>query len=297
MALAISNSTADDRGRELVQHGSTAFPVGCYDSDLSIDEVPWHWHGELEAAIVAEGAVAVAIGKERYAIGPGEGFFVNSGVLHRVWDANISHCRLHSLVFHPRLVGGSLDSVFYQDYVLPLCENHALDGIVLSGREPWQQQALEAIEAAWQSCVQEPDCFEFRVRGELSRLIGLIHGQQPPSHSFKASKANREGERIKTMLQYVHDHFDTQLDVGQIAQSAAVSKTECMRCFRSTVGISPIQYVKQYRIQKAARMLSATDHQIADIAADCGFQDISYFTKTFREVKDCTPSEYRSRHS
>ena len=99
------------------------------------------------------------------------------------------------------------------------------------------------------------------------------------------------------MLQYVHDHFDTQLDVGQIAQSAAVSKTECMRCFRSTVGISPIQYVKQYRIQKAARMLSATDHQIADIAADCGFQDISYFTKTFREVKDCTPSEYRSRHS
>ena len=114
MAIALCNTTVDGRGRELVEHGTTAFPVACYHDDFRQMDVPWHWHEELEAVLISEGSCTVAAGNEKFVLQEGEGFFINSEVLHGAWNGADSGCRFHSLVFHPRLVGWSLDSVFYQ---------------------------------------------------------------------------------------------------------------------------------------------------------------------------------------
>ena len=79
-----------------------------------------------------------------------------------------------------------------------------------------------------------------------------------------------------------------------IADSATISVSECLRCFQATIGVTPIQYVKQYRIQKAAELLIASDRTISDIGGQCGFYDMSYFSKEFRKIYSCTPSEYRN---
>lgn len=297
MALSACNTTVDDRGRELVQHGTAAFPVACYDDDLGKEPVPWHWHDEWEAAVITQGTALVTAGNEKYVIGPGDGFFINAGVLHGGWDLDLSGCRLHSLVFHPRLVGGSLDSVFYQSYVLALLDSRSPESIFLSHDIPWQQDALRAIARAWQFCADEPRGYEFMVRAALSELVFLVHRNLPALTHRSGSKAIRSAERIKTMLQYIHDNYANEMTVSLIAQSAAISESECLRCFRGTVGTTPIQYVKQYRIQKAAHLLTTTQEHVTDIAAQCGFQDISYFTKSFREQKGCVPTEYRVRQT
>ena len=296
MALTTCNIIIDSQGRELVQHGTFSFPIACYQDALDKDGVPWHWHEELEAAIITEGTALVAAGNTKYTIGPGDGFLINSGVLHGCWDVDSSGCRFRSLVFHPRLVGGSLDSVFYQKYMLPLSENQFLNSISFSHRIPWQQEALKSIEKAWHSCTNQPPGFEFGVRAALSELVLLVHSNLPAISHQPGLKSMRNGERIKKMLQYIHDNYANELTVGLIAQSAAISESECLRCFRATIGTTPIQYVKQYRIQKAAQLLSAPHGRISDIAAQCGFQDLSYFTKSFRDLKGCAPSEYRDRH-
>ena len=97
------------------------------------------------------------------------------------------------------------------------------------------------------------------------------------------------------MLQYIHDHYAEDIKLDRIAASASISESECIRCFRSTIEATPIQYIRQYRIRKAAQMLSDTEAAIADICFQCGFQDLSYFTKTFREIAGCTPAEYRRK--
>ncbi len=295
MALAPCNTTVDHTNRELVEHGTTAFPIACYHDDLGKEEVPWHWHEELEAVVVASGCCTVAAGKEKFLVRAGEGFFVNSGILHGCWDLDGSGCRFHSLVFHPRLVGGSLDSVFYQNYILPLTENHQLEGIHLTPGISWQKEALQAIEDTWQAGVSEPFGYEFRMRSCLSELVLLLTGNVSRSRQVLSPKAIRDGERIKTMLQYIHDHCAEPLDTRSIAASASLSESECLRCFRSAIGTTPIQYVRQYRISQAAQLLTTTDDRIADIAERCGFGDVSYFTKTFREIKGCAPMQYRRK--
>lgn len=297
MALAACKTIVDSKGRELTQHGTTAFPIACYHDDLSQGEVPWHWHEELEAVVIAEGCTVVAAGSGKYTVRAGEGFFVNASILHGAWDLESSGCRFHSLVFHPRLVGGSIDSVFYQNYVQNLIENQALESILLTPAVPWQAQSLAAIEDAWQAGVYEPAGYEFKVRNALSELIFLLQNNMPAIRQAPSGKTLRNGERIKIMLQYIHDNYDDGLSTGKIAESAAISESECLRCFLATIGTTPIQYVRQYRIQQAAKLLTATQEQIAEIATRCGFQDVSYFTKTFREMKGCVPTEYRRRMS
>lgn len=295
MSLATCNTTVDHSGRELLQHGTAAFPIACYHDDLGNAEVPWHWHDELEAAVITEGCAVVAAGNAKYTIRAGEGFFVNSGILHGAWDADMSHCRFHSVVFHGRLVGGSMDSVIYQNYVQPLMENHAMESIHLVPDLSWQAHALNFIESAWQACVGEPVGYELKVRAALSELVLLLHSNLTLTRQQPTAKTLRDSERIKSMLQYIHDNFSEELTTAQIAQSASISESECLRCFRATIGTTPIQYLRQYRIQRAAQLLAQTKERISDIAVACGFQDLSYFTKTFREMKCCAPSAYRER--
>lgn len=295
MSISGCNTVVDERGRELLQHGTAAFPVGCYYDDLGEGPVPWHWHEELEAVVIASGSCTVATGEKRFALTEGEGFFVNAGILHGCWDLEGSGCRFHSLVFHPRLVGGSLDSVFYQDYVDPLIHNFSLQSLLLSPQVSWQKEALDAIEEAWQLCRTEEPGYEFGVRNALSKLVWQLCRKCPGSEIKPSLRSLRDGERMKRMLEFIHDHYWEPMDTATIAASAAISESECLRCFHATIGTTPIQYVRTHRIRRAAQMLNNTSLRIADVAAQCGIPDVSYFTKTFRQIWGCTPSQFRNR--
>lgn len=296
MALNRScGSATDGRNRELVRHGVPSFPLACYWHDgETVNRVPWHWHDELETILVKEGRIAVFVEGERRDLGPGEGCFIAAGALHHVLREGAGPADIHSMVFHPRLVGGSVESVFWQDYLRPLLEDAANRCVWLPGDTPWEREALEALEAAWRACGGEPPGFEFLVREGLSRLVFLLSAHRPAARKPPSEKALRDGERIKTMLRYVQEHYAGELTAARIAQSAAVSESECLRCFRSMMGTTPMRYVRQLRVQRAAELLETTEEKIADVGAACGFQEMSYFARTFRAFKGKTPREYRA---
>lgn len=295
MALSACNTTVDIHGRELVEHGTTFFPVAVYHDDITNAPVPWHWHDELEAGIVVHGQVIVAAGTEKYILKAGDGFFINSEVLHAVWNDGSPYCRLHSMCFHPRLVGGGLDSVFWQNYLKPLMSDTSLKGLALYSDDPWSKNLSAFIDNTWRYVVKEEPGYEFEVRNELSKLVFQLVKNRRNTPASPSEKALRDSARIKMMLQFIHDHYPEELTTENISQSASISISEALRCFKGTIGITPIQYVKQYRIQKAAELLSSTSLKVADIGTLCGFQEMSYFAKTFREMKGMTPSAFREK--
>lgn len=294
MALSLCGTRTNQQGMELSQHGTGLFPVACYHDDLFQEAVPWHWHTELEAGVVTEGTAVIAVGNERFLAGQGEGFFINSGVLHAMWGRDGPSCRFHSAVFHPRLVGGSADSIFWQNYIQPLMGDKTRQSVHFIPGEPWHRQALEAVEAAWESCVEEAPGYDLKVREELSRLAFLLSRNPSGSVRPPSGRALRDEGRVKRMLQFIQENYASGISAADIAESASISESECLRCFRSTIGTPPGQYLKQFRIQKACEFLAADAWGVAEVGALCGFQDASYFTKTFRETKGCTPSEYRN---
>lgn len=293
MDIPICSLTTTASGRELATHGTKGFPSGFYLSDLYLHPLPWHWHDEIELLIITKGTVRFKTLSNEFVLKEGDGLFFNSGVLHAAWDNDEKEMLIHSIVFHPRLVGGYEGSVFWDKYLNPLLTDPSLKCMHFSKNVSWQKEILLLIEDAWQAGFYKKKEYEFDVRTNLSHIVALLLSKSNPSKLPLSEKQLRDNQRMKLMLQYIEEHLSDSIEITDIAKTAMISVSECLRCFKHSIGTTPIQYVKQLRIQKAAELLSSSELSITEVATECGFQEMSYFSKSFRQTHGCTPSEYK----
>lgn len=288
-------------GRELVTIGTPEFPAqmwGPWDETPCQDCtcVPWHWHEEMELNLVTAGTEQYTVDGSTFCLGPGQAVFVNSGVLHGSvpgpGEVSIHHI---SLVFHGSIVGGASGSIFWQKYLGPLSTAPECRCVPLLGETEWQRQALTALQRIADLWQKKQPGYEFEVRTELSRIVLLIKENCARHAPAPSERDLRDAERIKQMLDFVRRHQDEALTTEQIAASAAISVSECLRCFRRTMNLTPKEYLRQHRVRHAAQLLENTDKSIAQIGMECGFEDMSYFARVFRAERGCTPTEYRAR--
>ncbi len=296
MGLAICEVITDLHDQELTKHGHTSFPIACYDDDLTVADVSWHWHEEWELVLVTEGCLRFEMENTNVLIDSGDGIFINSKAMHAVRLSAPGKQvvgRLHSVVFHPRLIGGSMDSVYWQELVQPLLNNEATRFLLLKKDIPWQKDVLDHFHTAWAAIVDEQDDFENFSRYLLSKAIRSIVKNADFSVSNLSAQELAKIVRIRTMMEFIELHFMEDLSVDQIAESASVSSSACLRSFHEMLHTTPMQYVIDLRLTKAANLLKTTPRAAKDIAFDCGFSDTSYFTKVFRLKYHATPGQYR----
>lgn len=294
MAISPCGVNTDDFGRETVNYAATGkFPIACYRDDMESLFVPWHWHDEFECILAWEGTVTVGVRGDKVALKPGEGLFINAGVLHSVDSVAAGPSVLRSIVFHPSLIGGTTDSVFWQKLVAPLLQDMALPYLKVSEEVRWQRDWMEKILVCWQETVADREDYENYVRYQLSAAFRLLNQNLPGSSRRQSRQDQNAARRMKGMLQFIEEHYNEDLTLEQIASSAGLSTSGCLRCFRQTLNTSPIQYIKQLRMEKAAQLLLSTKRKVGDIAMECGFSDMSYFTRAFREEKGVTPRQFR----
>lgn len=158
----------------------------------------------------------------------------------------------------------------------------------------WQHEAIEDMERAFRAVVNEIPGYEFKTRAALSEMIFQLVSHAPAVQAMP-KKALRSADRIKTMLQFIQEHYAEDISVEQVASSASISPSECLRCFHDMIGTTPNQYLRDQRAQRAAELLCGTGLRVTEIAMQCGFQDASYFARAFRQVYGCGPTEYRRK--
>lgn len=295
--MPLQEDRYDEQGMELRDHGTAAFPIAHYGGDWKQASVPLHWHSELEAGFVTAGQVTLFVGREKRILHAGQGFFINSGIPHGFLEAEEDMSRQRSVVFDPILVGGRFDSVFWRKYVQPVTAAASQPLCCFDGSETWHDSAVDSIRTVWELCETGGEDFELEVRSHLSRLLALVCSHLPREEAARARHIQRDNERIRIMMGFIQANFTEELTLTQIADSAMISPSECLRCFHNTIGLTPIQYTNYYRIQRAARAILETDQKIAEIGSDCGFQEMSYFAKVFRQFMGVTPSQYRRQHA
>ena len=109
---------------ETAQHGSTLYPFQFYYEDLSVFDfncIEWHWHTELEFIYIESGTVTLWIGEDQFHLTEGNGIFINTKVLHRLYSP--SKALIPNFVFMPSFIA-PCDSLIYQKYILPVSYTH-----------------------------------------------------------------------------------------------------------------------------------------------------------------------------
>lgn len=252
--------------------------------------VPWHWHRAVELFYMERGALEYTTPNGTWIFPAGSGGMVNSNVLHtaRIHGGQTDSVQLLHL-FEPALLAGEHASRIETRYILPLTAS-GVELIPLYPDDPVQAQLLGQIRDAFGVSGQEWGG-ELKLREQLTRIwLGLFELARPTMG--RGSSADGE---IKQLLVYLHAHAGEEITVDALAQAAHISQRACFRLFREKLHMTPMEYLRGYRLQMACQMLAHGSQPITRVAACCGLGSSSHFGAVFRNAFGCTPREYRRR--
>jgi two-component system response regulator YesN len=109
----------------------------------------------------------------------------------------------------------------------------------------------------------------------------------------KEEVANRY---VQVAIEYIENHYpDMDFSVGALAESMGVSDGHISRLFKAETDVSINNYLTKYRIRKAMDYLKDVQVKVYEVAEKVGYQDIAYFSNTFKKLVGKTPSEYQTK--
>ncbi len=276
------------------------FPVNTCFSDLSttyLGYIRWHWHNEIEVIIINSGCADVLIDDNHVELKAGQALMINWNVLHSVHPSGNEKCTFYSLIFHPAVLFGYGQAYYSARYVTPIIDSSRLKYIRLDESVAWQKALIEHINNAIAADTTKKFGYELVTKAELCLFwSGLLEYYYTPEEIAPSSEFSLDSQRVKEALLYIEKHHMETITLDDIAASIHVSKSECCRCFKRTLKITPIEYVMKYRIFEATRKLRREESEtmsISELAMSVGFNNASYFNKLFKKYLDCTPSQYK----
>ena len=261
-------------------------------------KVPWHWHNELEVAYITSGDYVYSFPECKINVHRGDLLFINSNVLHGILPENndLTGCVMDVIRFDPSLLSGGYNSSISSKYFIPLLGCTSIPFRRFSPEEKSSAEIIYNFQMAFRADEEAKYGFEFDVQYRLSQLWLSILKELEPLIEKSKSHNDASLERLKQMMSFIQENYAEKLTVEDIAQSASISVRECSRCFSSNLSQSPMDYLNNFRTQRACEMLISGSKSVLEISESCGFSTGSYFSKSFGKIMGCTPLEYRKKN-
>ncbi len=133
------------------------------------------------------------------------------------------------------------------------------------------------------------------IEGEEELTRWLVDMLERIMDSIRTHRRYPQGVLLNAALAYVREHLDGDVSRDEAARVACMSPSHFSRVVRERFGMTFTGLVAQMRVDRARELLKTSEMTLAEVAHECGFPDQSYFTKVFRRIAGCTPSEYRRK--
>ena len=249
-------------------------------------------HNEIELNLLRRGTLTYLLGGDRVTI--------RQGSLGAFWAA-IPH----------QIIASELDPQYYV-ITLPLawflqCQlpgrlvDPLLLGRFLADRDTRRLELDLELCQRWQRDLQDPHrepprATLLELHARLIRLADALPeasaGRRPPRSPLGEGGATK----AERMAGYLARHYQEPISIEEVARQVQLHPNYAMSLFKKTFRTTLNDYVTQYRIAQAQRLLATTDEKIVQVALDSGFRTLSRFYEAFTRACRCSPSRYRRDH-
>ncbi|HAG69947.1 MAG TPA: AraC family transcriptional regulator [Lachnospiraceae bacterium] len=273
--------------KERRDQGTFNFPIAFYHElpHSPRYHMPYHWHYHLEIIHIVNGSFHLTLNGVTRTFRKNDVIFITDGVLHGGSPEDQS-CIYDCVVFDIGMLQKDNNAC---SKTLKDIQNHNIVIHTLLSKEPL---ILPVVEKLCDALSGRDEGYEFLTQGCLYELFSIIlkkhlyderSGKEIPSERLNC---------IKNVLDHISENFDGNIKLNDLARIAGMNPKYFCRYFKSMTERTPIDYLNYYRVECACEMLSTRDITIKEAAISCGFNDESYFIKTFHKYKGITPKQF-----
>ena len=214
------------------------------------------------------------------------------GQLHSIDSFNNERMEYENIIFEMDFLSSRLPERIYTEYFNPLMEGK-LDFPVLISPDTLEKYADAAhfLDMADACCRDKLPAYEIAVKGYLFCFFSTLFSNCKGKNTDYTADTNLD--KLKSIIKYVERHYQENITIEEMAKLCCFSTSHFMRFFKNKMNQTFTSYLINYRITKAASLLTGTDSNILDIAQETGFDNLSYFNRTFKKIYNMTPKEYR----
>lgn len=270
------------------RRGTYEFPFELHTVDENHPRyvMSYHWHVEYELIRIVKGSLTVTLDEKSFTAKAGDVIFVHSGILHSGLPEN---CVYQCIVFdintflkYNSVCAEYMQRIIHQEIMVyhHFTEKHP--------------EITAVINGIFESIQEKKPGYEMNVIGQFYHFFGLVFG----NHYYLTAqpKTRRDYKRIlqlKQVVEFIGKNYSSPLTLQQLSDSVSMSPKYFCRFFSEMTHQTPMDYLNRQRIEQACYQLSTTDDSITEIAYRNGFNDLSYFIRTFKKYKGITPGKYK----
>ena len=273
------------------RRGTYEFPFEFHHIDASHPRyvMSYHWHVEYEIIRILKGQLTVTLDEKSFTACADDVIFIHSGVLHSgIPDDCIYQCIVFDINAFLKL-----NSVC-ADYMQKIIHQEVMIYHHFTKKQP---EIIQIVNNLFDAMWKHSNGYEMIVIGQFYHFFGLIFG----NHYYldNIPKARRDYKRIlqlKQVVEFIEKNYASPITLQQLSASVSMSPKYFCRFFSEMTHQTPMDYLNRQRIEQACYQLSTTDDSITEIAYRNGFNDLSYFIRTFKKYKGTTPGKYKKRY-
>lgn len=247
--------------------------------------MPLHWHTEMELIRVLKGRLRLNVANREHFLGGGFFAIIPSNLPH---SAIPEACEYECIVFDATILLGKNEEV---NRVVTMLLEHTL-----IPQNVFLPNAGAIHDAAWilfDSIASQSEGHQMIVLGALTLILGTIMSEKRYHISSEKSEYGfRKSIRLQQAMHFMEESFQEHLSLDDISSKIGMTPKSFCRFFKEMAHCSPIDYLNNYRIERASYQMLTTDMTVTQIALENGFNDLSYFIKTFKKYKGITPKKY-----
>lgn len=293
----------DSSLKENVAHGTEKNPiVGIHFQTGSGTDFPQpffigrHWHHTIEILYITKGNYLCEINLEAHPLREGDICFLNGEELHQI-SACETGTQHEALLFDPKILDFSYQDEWEEKVISPFVGRRQLLTHFLHSSDEAHSIIKPQILQLMEISLNKPDGWYVTCKFLLLKLIHTMYrcGLMITAEETLSPGDKQKIDRYKNLISYMEQHYTHIITLQDLSDLISCNPQYLCRFFKEITGTSPMQYLISLRVEHACILLAGTARPVLDISLDCGFENVSYFIRKFRQLKGCTPKEYRNK--
>lgn len=256
----------------------------------------YHTHSFYEFVYIDRGFSTHFYNHTTTLLTPGDVFGMRPGDIHGyVYPKNTI---LYNCLFNPEALAEEMEEIkrlpglahILDSSTAPVWQRIRLDPAA-------RKEAVTYLERMKSECENRLMGWEIKLKGLLMEFLVLFSRAYLEQYKKEEAGEYKYTQYMYKALAYIEQNYTESIMVEDIANSVGLSTDYFSRMFKQFTGLTPMEYIKNVRLAKAAELLRQPEISIAHVATEVGFEDPGYFSRQFKQVLGVSPSLFQRENN